>query len=112
MSIKYILFLSLLMTTCAFADQDHICVDLNGNTTHASTPCNKMGMLDANSQTESDKPYAKVQCPGLEKSIMQLQSAIARQEKLFKTPYSSVKQDALQRQLKAKQGQYQTQCEK
>jgi hypothetical protein len=115
MFIKYFLFLSflsLLSASPAFALQDHLCIDLNGNTTHASTPCNKMGMLDAESQTAADKPYSQMQCPGLKKSITQLQDAIARQDKLFKTPYSSVKQEALQQQLKTRQDRYQTQCGK
>lgn len=85
-------------------------MDLNGSTTHSNTPCNKMGMRDAETSNTSDAPYAKLQCPSLEKSIGQLQTAIAKQDKLFKTPYSSVKQDALQQQLIAKQKQYQTQC--
>jgi hypothetical protein len=111
--IKYFLlfsFWSLCSASAAFAVQDHLCIDLNGNTSHASVPCNKMGMLDAASQTEADQPYTKMQCPGLGKNIAQLQAAIAQQDKLFKTPYSSVKQDALQRQLTARRQQYQTQC--
>jgi len=111
--IKYFLlfsFWSLCSASAALAAQDHLCVDLNGNTSRATVPCNKMGMLDADSQAESDQPYTKIQCPGLEKNIAQLHAAIAQQDKLFKTPYSSVKQDALQRQLTARQQQYQTQC--
>lgn len=111
MRTKYFLLPLLLLSLSVYAGQDHLCVDLNGTTTHASTACNKMGMRDAQSNDISDSPYAKLQCPGLEKSITQLQAAIVKQDKLFKTPYSSVKQDALQQQLTAKQKQYQTQCE-
>lgn len=111
MSTKYFLFPLLLLSITAVAGQDHLCVDLNGTTTHTNTPCNKIGMRDAETSHTSATPYAKLQCPGLEKSIGQLQAAIVKQDKLFKTPYSSVKQDALQLQLTAKQKQYQTQCE-
>lgn len=107
---KYFLLALLLASASVYAGQGHLCVDLNGMTTHAHTPCNKMGMRDAESHDSSDTAYAKLQCPGLEKSITQLQVAIAKQDKLFKTPYSSVKQGALQQQLTSKQKQYQTQC--
>tara|TARA_R110001599_G_scaffold159052_2_gene346302 strand:+ start:117097 stop:117474 length:378 start_codon:yes stop_codon:yes gene_type:complete len=108
---KYLFFSVLLISISAYAGQDHLCVDLNGTTTHATMPCNKMGMRDAESKDSSGMPYAKLQCPSLKKSITQLQAAIAKQDKLFKTPYSSVKQNALQQQLTSKQKQYQTQCE-
>ena len=88
--------------------QDHVCVDLNGNKTHATVACNKIGMLDE-AGTSKEK-ISKLQCSGLKDSITKLQDSISRQEKLFKTPYSSVKQNALQQQLETKQKQYQSQC--
>lgn len=100
--------LILLFAVLPATAQDHACVDLNGNKTHATVACNTMGMLDADEK--DDHTLAAIQCPGLKDVIAQLEASILRQDKLMQTPYSEVKRKVLSQQLNAKRQRYQRKC--